>query len=178
MSIDAQRLQDLVTYLHVVWSGLFQIALALYLLNKTMGVAIFAGVGVMLLMIPLNARLSVIQKNLQQQQMKNKDSRIKLMNEILNGIKVIKLYAWEGTFLQKVLTIRNDLELEMLKKIGYLGAVQNFTWACTPFMVSLTTFSVYAIVMKQPMTTDVVFTSITLFNLLQFPLAMFSNVIR
>ncbi|GJJ71293.1 ATP-binding cassette, subfamily C (CFTR/MRP), member 1 [Entomortierella parvispora] len=177
MSIDAQRLQDLVTYLHVVWSGLFQITLALYLLNKTMGVAIFAGVGVMLLMIPLNARLSLIQKNFQQRQMKNKDSRIKLMNEILNGIKVIKLYAWEGTFLQKVLTIRNDLELDMLKKIGYLGAVQNFTWACAPFMVSLTTFSVYALVMKQPMTTDVVFTSIALFNLLQFPLGMFANVI-
>lgn len=90
MSIDAQRLQDLVTYLHVVWSGLFQITLALYLLYDTMGWAIFAGVTVMILMIPVNARLSMIQKNFQKQQMKNKDTRIKLMNEILNGIKVIK----------------------------------------------------------------------------------------
>ena len=35
MSIDAQRVQDLVTYLHVVWSGIFQIAIALYLLYVT-----------------------------------------------------------------------------------------------------------------------------------------------
>ncbi|KAG0343296.1 hypothetical protein BG000_000015 [Podila horticola] len=177
MSIDAQRVQDLVTYLHVVWSGLFQIAIALYLLYDTMGWAIFAGVAIMICTIPLNARLSVYMKNFQQQQMKNKDTRIKLMNEILNGIRVIKLYAWEGTFLQKVLTVRNDHELATMKKIGYLSAVQSFTWACTPFMVSLSTFTVYALIMKRPMTTDIVFPSIALFNLLQFPLAMFPNVI-
>ncbi|KAF9435665.1 ATP-binding cassette, sub-C (CFTR MRP), member 9 [Entomortierella beljakovae] len=177
MSIDAQRVQDLVTYLHVVWSGLFQIVIAMYLLYDTMSWSIFAGVTVMILMIPLNARLSVFMKNFQQQQMKNKDIRIKLMNELLNGIRVIKLYAWEGTFLQKVLTVRNDFELETMKKIGYLSAIQSFTWACTPFLVSLATFSVYALVMKKPMTTDIVFTSISLFNLLQFPLAMFPSVI-
>ncbi|KAF9380569.1 hypothetical protein CPB97_008267 [Podila verticillata] len=177
MSIDAQRVQDLVTYLHVVWSGIFQIAIALYLLYDTMGWAIFAGVAVMICTIPLNARLSIFMKNFQQQQMKNKDTRIKLMNEILNGIRVIKLYAWEGTFLQKVLTVRNDHELATMKKIGYLSAVQSFTWACTPFMVSLSTFTVYSLIMKRPMTTDIVFPSIALFNLLQFPLAMFPSVI-
>ncbi|KAF9178380.1 hypothetical protein BGZ50_007768, partial [Haplosporangium sp. Z 11] len=177
MSIDAQRVQDLVTYLHIIWSGLFQISIAMYLLYDTMSWAIFAGVTIMLLMIPLNARLSVFMKNFQQQQMKNKDTRIKLMNEILNGIRVIKLYAWEGTFLQKVLTVRNDYELETMKKIGYLSAVQSFTWACTPFLVSLVTFAVYSLIMKQPMTTDIVFASIALFNLLQFPLAMFPSVI-
>ncbi|KAF9093229.1 hypothetical protein BGX29_010035 [Mortierella sp. GBA35] len=177
MSIDAQRVQDLVSYLHVVWSGLFQIGIALYLLFDTMSWAIFAGVAIMILTIPLNARLSVFMKNFQQQQMKNKDTRIKLMNEILNGIRVIKLYAWEGTFLQKVLTVRNDHELATMKKIGYLSAVQSFTWACTPFLVSLATFSVYALVLKKPMTTDIVFPSISLFNLLQFPLAMFPSVI-
>ncbi|KAF9993545.1 hypothetical protein BGZ80_005031 [Entomortierella chlamydospora] len=177
MSIDAQRLQDLVSYLHVVWSGLFQITIALYLLYDTMSWAIFAGVAIMILAIPLNAKLSVFMKNFQKQQMKNKDTRIKLMNELLNGIRVIKLYAWEGTFLQKVLTIRNDHELAMMKKIGYLSAIQSFTWACTPFLVSLSTFTVYALVLKRPMTTDIVFPSIALFNLLQFPLAMFPNVI-
>ncbi|KAF8948965.1 hypothetical protein BGZ47_000640 [Haplosporangium gracile] len=177
MSIDAQRVQDLVSYLHVVWSGLFQIGIALYLLFDTMSWAIFAGVAIMILTIPLNARLSLFMKNFQQQQMKNKDTRIKLMNEILNGIRVIKLYAWEGTFLQKVLTVRNDHELATMKKIGYLSAVQSFTWACTPFLVSLATFSVYALVLKKPMTTDIVFPSISLFNLLQFPLSMFPSVI-
>ncbi|KAF9162294.1 hypothetical protein DFQ26_003685 [Actinomortierella ambigua] len=177
MSIDSQRVQDLVSYLHIVWSGLFQITMAMVLLYQTMGWAIFAGVLVMILMIPINAKLSGIMRGFQQKQMKNKDMRIKLMNEILNGIRVIKLYAWENTFLQKVLTVRNDQELAMMRKIGYLTAVQSFTWATTPFLVSLSTFAVYALVMKRPMTTDIVFASIALFNLLQFPLSMFPYMI-
>lgn len=67
--------------------------------------------------------------------MKSKDNRIKLMNEILNGIKVLKLYAWELAFKDKVLAIRQE-ELKVLKKSAYLGAVGTFTWVCTPFLVS------------------------------------------
>ncbi|KAG0224129.1 hypothetical protein BGW42_005307 [Actinomortierella wolfii] len=177
MSIDSQRVQDLVSYLHVVWSGLFQIILALVLLYQTMSWAIFAGVAIMVLMIPINAKLSTIMRGFQVRQMKNKDMRIKLMNEVLNGIRVIKLYAWENTFLKKILAVRNDHELAMMKKIGYFSAAQSFTWASTPFLVSLSTFAVYALVMKRPMTTDIVFASIALFNLLQFPLSMFPYMI-
>lgn len=67
--------------------------------------------------------------------MKSKDSRIKLMNEMLNGIKVLKLYAWELAFKDKVSKIRES-ELQVLKKAAYLGAVSTFTWVCAPFLVS------------------------------------------
>ena len=33
--------------------------------------------------------------------MKAKDERIKIMNEILNGMKVLKLYAWEKPYMKK-----------------------------------------------------------------------------
>ncbi len=39
-------------------------------------------------------------------QMLNKDKRIKLMSEILNGIKVLKLYGWERSFIDQILGIR------------------------------------------------------------------------
>lgn len=67
--------------------------------------------------------------------MKSKDNRIKLMNEILNGIKVLKLYAWELAFKEKVLGIRQE-ELKVLKKSAYLAAAATFTWVCAPFLVS------------------------------------------
>lgn len=67
--------------------------------------------------------------------MKSKDNRIKLMNEILNGIKVLKLYAWELAFKDKVLAIRQE-GLKVLKKSAYLAAVGTFTWVCTLFLVS------------------------------------------
>ncbi|RKO93430.1 hypothetical protein BDK51DRAFT_7718, partial [Blyttiomyces helicus] len=58
---------------------------------------------------------------LNKMQMKNKDSRTRLMDELLNGIKVIKLYAWENPILKKVLGAR-EAELTTLKDIGYLAA--------------------------------------------------------
>lgn len=72
----------------------------------------------------------------QVQQMKFKDSRIKLMNEILNGIKVLKLYAWEPSFLEQIEGIRQS-ELHLLRKGAYLQAVSTFIWVCTPFLVRL-----------------------------------------
>lgn len=70
--------------------------------------------------------------------MKFKDSRIKLMSEILNGIKVLKLYAWEPSFLEQVEGIRQS-ELQLLRKGAYLQAISTFIWVCTPFLVRLST---------------------------------------
>ncbi|KAI7889943.1 multi drug resistance-associated protein MRP [Mucor mucedo] len=177
MSVDAQRLMDLCTYFHIVWSGPLQIILALFFLYNTMGPSIGAGVGILILAIPLNTYIARKMRGYQKTQMGNKDSRVKLMNEILNGIRVIKLYAWESPFLEKISYIRNELELATLKKIGVLSAVQNFTWTSIPFLVSLTTFAVYVTISDHPLTSDIAFVAIALFGLLQFPLTVFPNVI-
>ena len=66
--------------------------------------------------------------------MTHKDARIKTMNEVLNGIKVIKLYSWENHFIDAVLGIRN-LELKVLRSSAFLSAASAFTWTCAPFMV-------------------------------------------
>ena len=89
MSVDAQRFMDLTPYLHIIWSGPLQIVLALIFLYKTMGPSIFAGFGVTLLLIPVNAIVATFVRQLQMKQMVKKDIRIKLVNEILNGIKVL-----------------------------------------------------------------------------------------
>ena len=65
MSVDAQRLMNLATYLHLIWSAPLQIVLAIVLLYITMGPSVFAGVGVMILMIPVNATIASIAKKLQ-----------------------------------------------------------------------------------------------------------------
>ncbi|KAF9985753.1 hypothetical protein BGZ65_010009, partial [Modicella reniformis] len=177
LSIDTQRLDDLLGQIHLLWSSVFQMVVTLYLLYLVLGWATLAGLGVMILMIPVNAKLALIEQNYQQKYMGHKDLRIKLMNELLNGIRVIKLYAWENTFIQKILNTRNNLELDMMKKMGYISAIQTFTWYSTPFMVSLANFTVYTLVLKKSLTTDILFTAIALFNLLQLPLASLPWVI-
>ncbi|XP_041363039.1 multidrug resistance-associated protein 1-like isoform X2 [Gigantopelta aegis] len=177
MSVDAQRFMDLMTYFHTIWSGPFQISVCLYLLWQTLGPPILAGVGVMVLLVPVSYAIANKTKYLQTEQMNFKDSRIKLMNEILNGMKVLKLYAWELSFQEKVVNIRNE-ELEVLKKSAYLNAISTFAWTFAPFLVSLVTFGVY--VLSDPnnvLDAEKAFVSLSLFNIMRFPLAMFPQVV-
>ncbi|XP_026302870.1 multidrug resistance-associated protein 1 [Piliocolobus tephrosceles] len=131
----------------------------------------------MVLMVPVNAVMALKTKTYQVAHMKSKDNRIKLMNEILNGIKVLKLYAWELAFKDKVLAIRQE-ELKVLKKSAYLAAVGTFTWVCTPFLVALCTFAVYVTIDKNNiLDAQKAFVSLALFNILRFPLNILPMVI-
>ncbi|NXI34942.1 MRP3 protein, partial [Galbula dea] len=177
MSVDAQRFTDLMTFLNMLWSAPLQIFLALYFLWQTLGPSVLAGVAVMVLLIPFNSAIAMKTRAFQVEQMRYKDSRIKLMNEILGGIKVLKLYAWEPSFSEKVLEIRKN-ELRVLKKSAYLNSLSTFAWISAPFLVALTTFAVYVSVdEKNILDAEKAFVSLSLFNILKFPLSMLPQVI-
>lgn len=177
MAVDTQRLQDLAQYGQQLWSAPFQITLCLLSLYQLVGLSMFAGLGAMLAMIPINGLIARISKTLQKRQMKNKDARTRLMTEILNNMKSIKLYAWTTAFMNKLSFIRNDQELHTLRKIGAVTAIANFTWSTTPFFVSCSTFAVFVATQDKPLSTEIVFPALTLFNLLTFPLAVLPMVI-
>jgi ATP-binding cassette, subfamily C (CFTR/MRP), member 1 len=177
MAVDAQRLQDLTQFAQQLWSAPFQITLCMISLYRLVGWSMLAGIGVMIIMIPINGFIARIMKNLQKQQMKNKDARSRLIAEIINNMKSIKLYAWGAAFMNKLNHVRNDLELANLRKIGAGQAIANFTWSTTPFLVSCSTFAVFVLTRKDPLTTEIVFPALALFNLLTFPLAVLPMVI-
>ncbi|EEH10433.1 vacuolar metal resistance ABC transporter [Histoplasma capsulatum G186AR] len=177
MAVDQQRLSDLAQFGMQLWSAPFQITLCMISLYQLLGLSMLAGVGVMILMVPLNGLIARIMKNLQIKQMKNKDQRTRLMTEILNNMKTIKLYAWNTAFMNKLNHVRNDLELNTLRKIGATQSVANFTWSSTPFLVSCSTFAVFVLTNEKPLTTEIVFPALTLFNLLTFPLSILPMVI-
>ncbi|XP_076819731.1 multidrug resistance-associated protein 1-like isoform X1 [Clavelina lepadiformis] len=170
MSVDAQRFMDLMPYINCLWSAPFEILLAVIFLWKTMGPSVMAGVGLMILLVPINGLLANKMLKLQAAQMEQKDERIKVINEILNGIKVLKMYSWELSFKDKVSAIRNK-ELNLMKKFVYLDVILTFSWSFAPFMVSLVTFAVY--LLSDPshsLDAQKIFVSISLFDLVQFPL--------
>uniref|UniRef100_A0AAY4DZ69 ATP-binding cassette, sub-family C (CFTR/MRP), member 3 n=1 Tax=Denticeps clupeoides TaxID=299321 RepID=A0AAY4DZ69_9TELE len=177
MSVDAQRFMDLTTFLNMLWSAPLQIILALSFLWQNLGPSVLAGVAVMVLLIPLNAAIAMKTRAYQVEQMQYKDARIKLMNEILNGIKVLKLYAWEKSFKGKVLEIRQK-ELNVLRKTAYLSALSIMAWTSAPFLVALTSFAVFVSVdEKNVLDAEKAFVSLSLFNILRFPLNMLPQVI-
>lgn len=177
MAVDSQRLQDLAQYGQQLWSAPFQIVLCMLSLYQLVGWSMFAGVGAMIIMIPINGYIARLMKTLQKEQMKNKDARTRLMTEILNNMKSIKLYAWTTAFINRLNVIRNDQELKTLRKIGATQAFSNFTWSTTPFLVSCSTFGVFVLTQNKALTSDIVFPALTLFNLLTFPLAILPMVI-
>ncbi|KAL1263879.1 hypothetical protein QQF64_004234, partial [Cirrhinus molitorella] len=177
MSVDAQRFMDLTTFLNMLWSAPLQIMLALFFLWENLGPSVLAGVAVMVLLIPFNAFIAMKTRSYQVEQMKYKDDRIKLMNEILNGIKVLKLYAWEVSFKEKILQIRQK-ELNVLRKTAYLSALSTMAWTSAPFLVALTSFAVFVTVdEKNILDAEKAFVSLSLFNILRFPLNMLPQVI-
>ncbi|PWN29615.1 hypothetical protein BDZ90DRAFT_230483 [Jaminaea rosea] len=177
MSVDATRLQDLCTYGHIIWSSVFQMLLAFISLYNLLGWPAFAGVLVMVFSIPLNTMLAKYMRSLAERNMKVKDKRTKMMNEILTNIKSIKLFAWEEAFTKKLFEVRNGEELKLLRWAGAVNAFFNFFWSAIPFFVSLATFITYSITSDKPLTADVIFPALSLYQLLQFPLAMFAGIV-
>jgi hypothetical protein len=94
------------------------------------------GVSVMVVSVPLNTLVARYLKQMQEKRawmriahtganadggravMKNRDARTRLMSELLANIRSIKLHAWEPAFMRRILAVRNDKELVMLRKYG------------------------------------------------------------
>jgi len=66
------------------------------------------------------------------------------MTEVLNGIKVIKFYAWEKYFLNRINVVRTR-ELKQLTAKRYLDAGFIYFWATTPLLMSVLTFTTYVL---------------------------------
>ncbi|ODV75658.1 uncharacterized protein CYBJADRAFT_161059 [Cyberlindnera jadinii NRRL Y-1542] len=177
LAVDVQRIQDLGNQFNMLVSAPIKIVLCLLSLYNLLGKATFTGMCTMAILIPVNGLLSASVRSLFMTQMKYKDKRTRTTSELLTSIKSIKLYAIEKTMLQRLAHVRNDLELANLKKISvYMGAV-TFCWNCVPFMVSCSTFAAFALWYEQPLTPDIVFPALALFDLLAEPIGIIPMII-
>uniref|UniRef100_A0A4W4G035 ABC-type glutathione-S-conjugate transporter n=1 Tax=Electrophorus electricus TaxID=8005 RepID=A0A4W4G035_ELEEL len=177
ISADAQRFNDVTNYIHLLWSCPLQIIISIVFLWVELGPAVLAGLLVMIFMVPINGLLASKSKALQINHMKLKDKRMKIMTEILNGIKILKLYAWESSFEAQLQGIR-EKELKVMRNLAYLSSCSTFIFACAPALVSLATFAVFVSVSPDNvLDAEKAFTSISLFNILRFPLAMLPMLI-
>ncbi|XP_012942497.1 multidrug resistance-associated protein 1 [Aplysia californica] len=172
MAVDTQKYEDLCLYLPMVISTPFQLGLAIYMLYDQLEVAVFAGMGTMLLAVPFNAVVGVFIKKYQELLMAYKDQRMKLLGEVLEGIKVLKLYAWEGSFQKKIEEIR-EKEVKVLSKFSFMIAVTIFVFTIMPYIIKLVSWGVYIEISDEGyLSPTVAFVSMSLFNMLNQPLTM------
>lgn len=114
MAIDVERFQMITPQIQQFWSCPYQITFALVYLFITLGYSAIPGVVIMVIFLPMNIISSMVVRKWQIEQMKLKDERTKMVNEVLNGIKVVKLYAWEVPMEQFIEDIRTK-ELYLIK---------------------------------------------------------------
>nr|CAD7588458.1 unnamed protein product [Timema genevievae] len=177
MAVDAQRLMDICLHVNLIWSAPIQIGLAVYFLWDLLGASVLAGLAVMIILIPVNSAIANQMKKLQIRQMKYKDNRVKMMNEILCGIRVLKQYAWEPSFEQYIQKLRSK-EIDVLKQAAYLHGSTSFIWTCAPYIVSLVSFATYVLIDENHvLDAQRAFVSLSLFNIMRQPLAMVPQVI-
>uniref|UniRef100_A0A8C5H211 ABC-type glutathione-S-conjugate transporter n=1 Tax=Gouania willdenowi TaxID=441366 RepID=A0A8C5H211_GOUWI len=173
VSADTQKLMDFVVYFNAVWLAPIEIALCLFFLWQHLGPSALAGIATVILIFPLNGFIAKKRSKLQEIQMKFMDGRIKLMNEILNGIKILKFYAWEKAFLEQVLGYR-EKELKALKKSQILYSISIASFNSSSFLVRIAfaMFGVYVMLDdRNVLDAQKVFVSMALINILKTPLS-------
>ena len=84
------------------------------------------GCGLFLLLIPVQLSFTSMFSKYRRQSAMYADQRVKLMREVIEGIRVIKMYVWEESFKR------------LIKKIRLLGTfIDEFICAeCSLFLVS------------------------------------------
>uniref|UniRef100_A0A670YD93 ATP binding cassette subfamily C member 10 n=1 Tax=Pseudonaja textilis TaxID=8673 RepID=A0A670YD93_PSETE len=176
MSTDTDRLVNFCFSFHELWSLPFQFAVTLYLLYQQVGIAFLGGLALAVLLVPINKVIAncIMEKN--KEMLKHKDIRVKLMTELLGGMRVIKFYAWESHFDARVKACRAK-ELKSLRAIKYLDAVCVYLWAALPVVVSIVIFITYVLLGHQLSATKV-FTALALVGMLILPLNNFPWVLN
>ncbi|KAL3125413.1 hypothetical protein niasHT_009862 [Heterodera trifolii] len=150
MAIDVERFQMIAPHIQQFWSSPFQIALFLVGLINLLGIAAIPGFLTMALILPLSFAFSSFTSGWLTTQTNLRDERAKLLSEILNGIKVIKLLVY----------------------------MLNFTSPFLVAIGAFTTFILLDPAGGRSLTPKSVFVSLTLFNQIRSPMTMIGMLIN
>ena len=172
MSVDTERILTFVCYAHqLMISTPLSILIAIGSLFFVLGWSALASIFILLITSPLGGYVGKTVSRIEEELMGNTDNRVSIMNEILQGIRVIKYFAWERQFCDKVNKAR-EKELNSIVKlwgsyiafgtVGYGGGL----------VVAFVTFLTYTMVFGKTLDAATAFTAINLLhvvsNLLSF----------
>ena len=172
---DAAALEALTLQLHTVWDGLLQISIYVTLLHRLLGRPVLYGVGVLLATIPLNAVTLRILNRLNRAELAAKDRRMGKTTESVAGMLLLKLLSWEDLFAADVRDRREE-ELRLHRRRGAVRALNQAIGNAVPTITLVVTLAAYAKT-GRPVVASTVFTAISLFNQLRYPLFFYPMLI-
>ncbi|ODN04666.1 Multidrug resistance-associated protein 4 [Orchesella cincta] len=150
LSGDVSRLDQAFSILHVFVTAPVHLGVFSYLLWNELGIASLAGLGCIFFILPFQA--------------KRTDERGRFLNEIVSGIRLIKMYAWEKPFSEVVAKLRRK-EIKFIRRHLYLRgmsiSLHSMAWKMIPF-ASLILYAA----LGNTLTADKAFFTIAVFNIM------------
>ncbi|KAJ8245701.1 hypothetical protein GJAV_G00273560 [Gymnothorax javanicus] len=160
-----------------LWAMPVQIIMGVILLYYLLGESALIGAAVIVLLAPVQYFIATKLADAQKSTLDHSTDRLKKTTEILRGIKLLKLYAWENIFCNSVEETRSK-ELTSLKTFALYTSMSIFMNAAIPIAAVLATFVSHAYISSSKLTPSEAFASLALFHILVTPLFLLSTVVR
>ncbi|GFU58069.1 multidrug resistance-associated protein 1 [Nephila pilipes] len=167
ITIDCDNVFQMVCVSSEVWGGPIRLLVGIYILWSFLGPSCFIGIASAMLLIPMNIIVEQSAGHFQDKILGKRNERINVLTEFMQGIKVLKFYAWEEYFIEKILSIRKS-EISDLRKAEFLRMAFRFLFLSAFSIVLLITISSF-ILMGNSLDAQTVFVSFYLVWLLKTP---------
>ncbi|XP_078537187.1 ATP-binding cassette sub-family C member 8 isoform X2 [Lissotriton helveticus] len=178
VAIDTNQLMWFFFLCPNLWAMPVQIIVGVILLYYLLGISALIGATVIIVLAPVQYFVATKLSQTQRSTLEYSNERLKKTNEILRGIKLLKLYAWEHIFHSSVEETRHK-EMTSLKAFALYTSISIFMNAAIPIAAVLITFVVHAHLLNEDdFSPAVAFASLSLFHILVTPLFLLSSVVR
>ncbi|EGD72614.1 hypothetical protein PTSG_12159 [Salpingoeca rosetta] len=151
--------------------GPIQTMIASYFVWQQLGAITLTGVGLYILLLPLNYFLGKVFASLRHSAAVLTDERVKVINEVLTGMRVLKMYGWEEPFRRIVQNIR-DKELRAIKRTNIIRGSNMAFFGVSAVLTSFLSFVTYQTV-KGGLTAEKVFSTIAMFQAIRLNISFF-----
>jgi ABC-type multidrug transport system fused ATPase/permease subunit len=173
---DTERIMMAFVFFNMTWVTAFELFLAMFILYEVVGPAGLVGLATIVVFAPIQALVGSTLQKVRRGTVKYADERVHIVNEVLNGIKLVKLYAWELSFADRLARVR-ALEIRQLYKLSMLKIVTIVMVFATPTIVALATFGTYTS-LGNSMSASRVFATLGIFAALRFPMALLPLAVK
>uniref|UniRef100_A0A674MDC3 Cystic fibrosis transmembrane conductance regulator n=1 Tax=Takifugu rubripes TaxID=31033 RepID=A0A674MDC3_TAKRU len=171
LSNDVNRFDEVTIFLHFLWVGPLQAATVVALLWAEIGPSCLAGMGVLMFLMPMQTMFGRLFSKFRSKTATLTDSRIRTMNEVVSGIRIIKMYAWEKPFAALVSNIRR-YEISKVMKSSYLRGLNMASFFCASKIIVFITFTLY-VLLGNTISASRVFVTVSLYSAVRLTVTLF-----
>ncbi|KAH7319538.1 P-loop containing nucleoside triphosphate hydrolase protein [Rhizoctonia solani] len=166
MSTDLGNIVEARDFIFILTFVPIQIIFSALLLYWILGWSAVVGMACMILFFPIPGKIAHLVNGIQEEKMKKTDARVQSITEVMNVIRMIKLFGWETKTSAQV-NEKRETELHWYKKKRTLVLANLVTNYILPTIVMMITFACHTLVFKQSLDASMVFSSIGVFELLR-----------